>query len=120
MSRTSNPFLTVPSPHGPQGERVRFLAIVDSRAMINAMDTAAYQRVARRLAPLEPSDRTLRMADGTLVRSTGIWSGTLEWGPVKVQTAFEVFPSGGSWRMLVGKPLLEQVRAVQDHGSDAI
>lgn len=42
-SRTSNPFLTVPHLHGPQGENARFLAIVDNGAMVNAIDTAAYQ-----------------------------------------------------------------------------
>ncbi|KAI6036184.1 hypothetical protein BKA83DRAFT_77523, partial [Pisolithus microcarpus] len=114
------PFLTVPISCGPWGERVHFLAIVDSGAMIKAMDAAAYQRIARGLSPLSPSDRTLRMADGTLVKSTGTWSGTLEWGPIRTQATFEVFPSGGSWRMLVGKLLLEQVKAVQDHRSDAI
>lgn len=45
-TRTSNPFLTVPILHGPQGEKVRFLAIVDNGTMINAIDTAAFQRIA--------------------------------------------------------------------------
>ncbi|KAF9232043.1 hypothetical protein BU15DRAFT_81671 [Melanogaster broomeanus] len=120
VSRTSNPFLTVPCLRGPRGECVRFLAIIDNGAMINAIDTAAYQRIARRINPLSPSDRTLRMADGSLVASTGVWSGMLEWGPIKVSTTFEVFPSGGSWRMLVGKPLLEQVQAVHNYGLDSI
>lgn len=119
-SRTSNPFLTVPHLHGPQGEKARFLAIVDNGAMVNAIDTAAYQRIARRLSPLSTSTRTLRMADGSLVPSTGVWTGTFTWGPVQVHTSFEVFPSGGSWRMLIGKPLLEQVSAVQDYSTDAI
>jgi hypothetical protein len=119
-TQTSNPFLTVPHLHGPQGERIRILAIVDNGAMINAIDTAAFQRIARRLSPLSPSSRTLRMADGSLVSSTGVWTGTISWGPINIQTAFEVFPSGGSWRMLIGKPLLEQVRAIHDYSSDAI
>lgn len=105
---------------GPQGEKARFLATVDNGAMINAIDTAAYQRIARRLSPLSPSIRTLRMADGSLVPSTGVWTGTLVWGPIEILTTFEVFPSGGSWRMLIGKPLLEQVRAVHDYSLDTI
>jgi hypothetical protein len=60
------------------------------------------------------------MADGSLVPSTGVWTGTISWGPINVHTSFEVFPSGGSWRMLIGKPLLEQVQAIQDYGNDAI
>ncbi|KIK47923.1 hypothetical protein CY34DRAFT_47231, partial [Suillus luteus UH-Slu-Lm8-n1] len=119
-AQTSNPFMTVPHLHGPQGEKVRILAIVDNGAMINAIDTAAFQRIARRLSPLSPSSRTLRMADGSLVPSTGVWMGTISWGPTNIRTSFEVFPSGGSWRMLIGKPLLEQVCAIHDYSSDAI
>ncbi|KAG0692761.1 hypothetical protein DFH29DRAFT_817167, partial [Suillus ampliporus] len=119
-ARTSNPFLTVPFLHGPQGEKVRFLAIVDNGAMINAIDTAAFQQIARRLSPLSPSQRTLRMTDGSLVLSTGVWTGHVTWGPMHLETSFEVFPSGGSWRMLIGKPLLEQSCAIQDYSNDSI
>ncbi|OAX32438.1 hypothetical protein K503DRAFT_702016, partial [Rhizopogon vinicolor AM-OR11-026] len=119
-ARTSNPFLTVPILHGPQGENVQFLAIVDDGAMINAIDTAAYQRIACRLPPLSPSSRTLHMADGTLVPSTGIWAGMITWGPTHIHTTFEVFLSGGSWRMLLGKPLLEQVGAIHDYTNNSI
>ncbi|KAG2033713.1 hypothetical protein BDR03DRAFT_823390, partial [Suillus americanus] len=74
---------------------IRFLAIVNNSAMINAIDTAAYQHIARHLSSLSPSTRTLHMANGALVPSTGVWTGTLSWGPVQVHTTFEVFPSGG-------------------------
>ena len=120
ITHTSNPFLTTPSIRGPRGERVRFLAVVDNGAMINAIDTAAYQRIARRLNPLSPSTRKLRMANGSVIPSTGTWTGTLEWGPITALTTFEVFPSGGSWQMLIGKPLLEQVKAIQDYSTDSI
>ena len=88
--------------------------------MINALDAMAYENTQNRLAQLSPSSRSLRMADGSLVASLGVWSGTLEWGQAKCTTSFEVFPSGGSWRMLLGKPLLEQLRAVQDYGDNTI
>jgi hypothetical protein len=55
QTRTSDLFLTVPILHRPQGEKVQFLAIVDNGAMINAIDTAAFQRIACRLALLSPS-----------------------------------------------------------------
>ncbi|KAF8834949.1 hypothetical protein BDN67DRAFT_869382, partial [Paxillus ammoniavirescens] len=76
--------------------------------------------IARHLAPLNSSSRTLRMADGTLVPSLGVWSGMLEWGPMQIHTTFKVFPSGGSWCMLIGKPLLEQSMAVHNYGIDSI
>ncbi|KAF8833588.1 hypothetical protein BDN67DRAFT_862863, partial [Paxillus ammoniavirescens] len=116
----SKPFITVPSLQGPQGEQVCFLAMVDNGAMINAINAATHQRIARRLSPLSTSDRILRMADGSLVPSLGIWSGTLTWGPIKTATTFEVFPSQGSWRMLIGKPLLEQVSAIHNYKADSI
>ena len=60
------------------------------------------------------------MANGSLVASSGIWNGTPEWGPLHVHTSFEVFPSGSSWCMLMGKPLLEQIKAFQDYRLDSI
>ena len=112
MSKASTPFLTVASLQGPQGERVRFLATVDNGAMINALNAMTYQNTANRLTKLSPSQCTLRMADGSLVPSLGIWSGTFEWGLMRCTTTFKVFPSGGSWKMLIGKTLLEQLNTI--------
>ncbi|KAG2359044.1 hypothetical protein BDR07DRAFT_1175502, partial [Suillus spraguei] len=47
-------------------------------------------------------------------------TGTISWGPINVDMSFEVFPSRGSWCMLMGKPLLEQVCAIHDYSKDAI
>jgi hypothetical protein len=52
QKQISNLFLTVPQLHGPQGEKVQILAIVDNGAMINAIGTAAHQRIAQRLTLL--------------------------------------------------------------------
>lgn len=117
---TSSPFQTVACLRGPKGECVRFLAMVDNGAMINAIDSEAHSRIAKRLSPLQPSSRMLCMVDGSLVPSSGLWAGTFKWGPARVETNFEVFPSGGSWQMLIGKPLLEQTHAVQEYESDTI
>ncbi|KAI9569550.1 hypothetical protein HD554DRAFT_1978643, partial [Boletus coccyginus] len=89
------PFLANPSLQGPKGERVRFLVVIDNGAMINAIDMVTFQRIARRLTPLSPSSRKLRMANGSVIQSMGIWTGNLEWGPLSTHTTFEVFPSGG-------------------------
>ncbi|KIM56848.1 hypothetical protein SCLCIDRAFT_80521, partial [Scleroderma citrinum Foug A] len=104
----------------PKGECVRFLAMVDNGAMINAIDSEAHSRIVKRLLPLQLSNRTLRMADRSLMPSSGLWAGTFEWEPAWVETNFEVFPSGGSWQMLVGKLLLEQTRTIQEYESDTI
>ena len=60
------------------------------------------------------------MANGSLVASSGIWNGTLEWGPLHIHTSFKVFPSGSAWCMLMGKPLLKQIKAFQDYRLDSI
>lgn len=119
-SHTSKPFTTVPSIEGPQGERVHILAIVDSGAMINVIDIATYQCIASRLNKLSPSMCTLHMADGSLVPSSGVWSGPFHWGSAHITATFEVFPNGGTWHMLIDKPLLEQLHAVYDYTADTI
>jgi hypothetical protein len=75
--------------------------------MINAIDTAAFQRIACRLALLSPSWHILWMADGPLVPSTGVWTGQILWGLLQLNTSFEVFPSRGFWQILLDKPLLK-------------
>ncbi|KAI6016337.1 hypothetical protein PISMIDRAFT_99107 [Pisolithus microcarpus 441] len=116
----SHPFLAVLSLEGPRGKCVRCLAMVNSRAMINAINLEAHQRVARRLVGLSPSMQTLRMAGGLLVKSKGMWSGKVQWGPTMVETSFKVFLSSGAWRMLVGKPILDKVKAIHNYGLDSI
>lgn len=61
---TSSPFQTVACLHRPKGECIRFLAMVDNGAMINAIDSEAHSRIVKRLLPLQPSNRTLCMVDG--------------------------------------------------------
>jgi hypothetical protein len=60
------------------------------------------------------------MADGSLVSSSGIWTGYVIWGPIHLEASFKVFPSRGSWHMLIGKPLLEQSSTIQDYSKDSI
>ena len=120
IAYTSNPFLTVPSLHGPNGEHACFLAVVDNRAMINAIDTAGFQRIAHRLHLLSPFSQKLQMPNGLVISSTGTWAGKFEWGPLTTYASFEVFPSEGSWRMLIGKPLLEQIKATHNYSTDSI
>lgn len=120
MSKASTPFLMVTSLQGPQEEWVCFLATIDNGAMINAFDATMYQNTANRLMKLSPSQRTLRMADGSLVPSLGVWSGTFKWGLICCTTIFKVFPSGGLWKMLIVKTLLEQLNAIQNYRMDSI
>ncbi|KAG2358170.1 hypothetical protein BDR07DRAFT_1295839 [Suillus spraguei] len=62
----------------------------------------------------------LCMANGTEVPSHGVWTGTFQWNKVKVCTSFKVFNGGGIGNILIGKPLLEQLQARHDYGTDTI
>src|ERR1700683_2529024 len=60
------------------------------------------------------------MANGTRVPSQGCWSGDVSLGGCTVKVSFEVFPSGGGWSLLFGKPLLRKFEAVHDYGDDTL
>jgi hypothetical protein len=79
-----------------------------------------YEGIKHRMGGLQRSGKTLRMANGTLVSSRGYWDGFVRFGGARVQMVFEVFPSGGSWSFLFGKPLLERFAAVHNYSTDTI
>ena len=116
----ARPFLSGIEIHNKTGEVVRVTAFVDSGAMTNVMCTETWQRTGRRLGKLEASHKKLRMANGTVIGSEGVWQGTIEWGGKKVCGRFEVFPSGGAWSFLLGKPLLERFGAIHRYDTDTI
>ncbi|KAG2045923.1 hypothetical protein BDR06DRAFT_832512, partial [Suillus hirtellus] len=60
------------------------------------------------------------MANDNEVPSHGVWTGMFQWNKAKVCTLFEVFDSGGTWNVLTGKPLLEQLQAKHDYTNDTI
>ncbi|GLB38087.1 putative retrotransposable element Tf2 155 kDa protein type 1-like [Lyophyllum shimeji] len=88
--------------------------------MVNAIDAKVFQQIRSRLRPLQLSSRVLRMADGRLVPSDGIWEGTVVVANTSQEGAFEVFESGGAWSLLFGKPLLEEFGAVHEYKADTI
>ncbi|KAJ7106684.1 hypothetical protein C8R44DRAFT_638333, partial [Mycena epipterygia] len=118
--RASVPFICGIELEGPKGELVRVRALEDGGAMVSAMCTALYERERHRIGELQHSGKTLRMANGDLVPSMGLWEGYIRFGGKRVCACFEVFPSGGSWSFLFGKPLLEGFGAVHDYAVDLI
>ncbi|KZP08552.1 hypothetical protein FIBSPDRAFT_761263, partial [Athelia psychrophila] len=116
----SVPYMHMVRLHGPRGEVVRVRAVVDNGAMCGALDSAFFKNAAGRLSALEPSRKVLRMANGAIVPSQGIWTGTTEFGGVRRVASFEVFPSGGAWAMLFGKPMLEEYNMLHDYKTDII
>ncbi|KAJ7176152.1 hypothetical protein C8R43DRAFT_872903, partial [Mycena crocata] len=118
--RTSVPFVCMIEVEGPQGELERIRVLEDGGAMVNAMCTALYEAIQHRIGKLKQSGKTLRMANGSLVPSIGYWEGYIRFGGARIRACFEVFPSGGSWSFLFGKPLLEGFGAVHDYSTDTI
>ncbi|TRM66811.1 hypothetical protein BD626DRAFT_387370, partial [Schizophyllum amplum] len=102
------------------GEVVRVRALKDDGAQVAAMDTAFYEARKHRLGALKPSTKRLRMANGAVIPSGGRWEGQMRLSGVQARVSFEVFPSGGNWSFLLGKPLLEALQVVHDYATDTV
>ena len=116
----SKPFIHGVILHGTKGSIVRIKGVFNDGAMINAIDENVFEQVKRRLSKRGPSRRRLKMADGTLIPSKGLWKGIVEVCEVKHEGDFEVFPSNGSWALLFGKPLLTTFAMVHQYDKDTI
>ena len=116
----SHPFVHGVELSGPKGEIVRFRSVFDDGALVNAIDEILYRALKGRLAALTPSERILRMADGRLVPSVGVWKGTVTVKGINREGSFEIFNSNSAWGMLFGKPLLKTFNAVHDYSEDII
>ncbi|CAA7271056.1 unnamed protein product [Cyclocybe aegerita] len=92
----------------------------DDGAMVNAIDAGVFEQVKNRLSVLEVSGKLLRMADGRIVPSVGVWQGMVSVGKAQHTGTFEVFDSGKAWVLLFGKLLLEGFGAIHDYGPDEI
>jgi hypothetical protein len=117
---TSLPFVHGVELAGPRGEVVRFRSVFDDGALVNAIDEALYGTLKGRLSALTPSGKVLRMADGRLVPSVGVWKGRVTVKGISRESTFEIFNSNGAWAMLFGKPLLRTFNAIHDYTEDSI
>lgn len=116
----SKPFVHRVQLQGPKGEKVRLKGIFDGGAMINTIDTNIFKTVKHRLAEPKKSNKILCMASGTLVPSEGRWRGKVEvCGEIR-SGEFKIFPSGGLWALLFGKPLLEAFDMKHKYGKVTI
>ncbi|KAJ3507688.1 hypothetical protein NMY22_g16851 [Coprinellus aureogranulatus] len=107
------------SKRGVEGKR-RVMATFDGGALIGALCSRVWQTLEGDLRVRGRSNRILRMANGSLVPSQGVWTGRLEMKGVPIMVRLEIFDSGGSWEVLVGKPILRQARAVHDYAREII
>ncbi|KAJ7832541.1 hypothetical protein B0H14DRAFT_3463324 [Mycena olivaceomarginata] len=83
--------------------------------MVNVIDTVTFDSVRAQLSDPVPSPKVLRMANGVLVPSGGVWRGKITVGGVSAIGKFEIFPGGGVWQMLLGKPMLRAFEASHEY-----
>ncbi|KAJ7264898.1 hypothetical protein B0H12DRAFT_1011770, partial [Mycena haematopus] len=95
-------------------------ATFDDGALLNVIDTVTFTNARGKLSELVPSHRILRMANGALVPSMGAWRGTIVVGGVSAVGQFEIFPGGGVWQMLLGKPMLHAFSASHEYVDDTV
>ena len=95
-------------------------ATFDDAAMVNVIDSALFAIIRKQLTGVTTSNKVLRMANGTLVPSGGAWTGQVVIGNAKAEGTFEVFPCGGAWEMLFGKPMLHAFNASHEYVGDTV
>lgn len=120
LMERSDPFVHGVKLLGPRGEIVRIKGVFDDGAMINAIDQNVFDMVRKRLEEPKTSARVLQMANGTLIPSKGLWLGTINMMGIMREGSFKIFPSGGSWALLFGKPLLTTFGMVHHYDNDTI
>lgn len=102
------------------GTATRVKGLIDDGAMVNVVDADLWQQLVKWLGNVHTSMRNLRMANGNIVASQGRWEGEFDFDGVSIRSSFELFPSKGTWSFLIGKPMLEALRAQHDYEADTI
>ena len=116
----TNPFVHPVELRGEAGGMVKIEGLFDDGAMVNSISEKIFALVKDALGELAASEKALRMADGTIVPSRGRWSGEVTLGGQTANGSFEVFPSGGGWSLLFGKPLLRTFKAIHSYDDDTL
>ncbi|KAJ6528813.1 hypothetical protein B0H19DRAFT_968777, partial [Mycena capillaripes] len=118
--RKSVPFIQDVLLQGEGEGGVTLQAVFDDGAMAFAIDEGVYQTEKGEIGGLLATQRVLRMADGHIVPSRGRWRGAVTVSGVRRHGEFEIFPSGGAWAVLFGKPLLELFGAWHGYEEDVV
>ncbi|KAG2135238.1 uncharacterized protein EDB93DRAFT_1107202 [Suillus bovinus] len=103
------PFLQYTSFLGPQGKVVRVKALFNEGAMMSIMCSSVFNNVKHRLWNWTPSTKRLCMVNGAIVQLEAMWKGEVVIGG-----------SGGGWKFLFGKPLLQAFKAVHNYEVDEV
>ncbi|CAK5279080.1 unnamed protein product [Mycena citricolor] len=74
---------------GPNGERVRGMALFDGASGLGVLDSTWFAARRHRLGNVSKPQKRLRMANGTTISSSAHWEGTVDVGGIKVRAEFE-------------------------------
>jgi hypothetical protein len=72
--------------------------------LVNSICDSKFPSLQGHLGNPTPSTKTLLLADGASVPSHRCWIGDVRLGGQTTQVQFKIFPSGGEWSLLFGKP----------------
>jgi hypothetical protein len=96
----------------------------DRGSALNIMDWGWYGTHREKLGTVMGSEFAIRTADGSVNEAKGkVVADVLighEKGMLKSTATFYLIDAGGSWDVLLGRPWLRQVRAVEDHAEGTI
>ena len=96
---------------------ISFRVTFDDAAMVNVIDSVLFAMIKEQFTGVTA---LTNMANGTLVPSGGTWTGRIAIGDATAEGTFEVFPSGGAWEMLFGKPMLHAFGASHKYVRDTV
>jgi len=116
----TKPFIHPVELQGKKGITSTIRGLFDEGALVNSICSKRFAPLQHTLGTPTPSSKILRMANGGRVSSDGRWCGDVSLGGKTVRACFEIFPSGGGWSLLFGKPLLRQFGAIHDYGTDTL
>ena len=119
-SKKTKPFMYMVGLRGKGGIVMNIKGLFDDGAMINSICKTAYATIKDKLGNLHPSSQTLHMANGVCVPSLRKWVGNIRLNSQSIKSTFKVFPSGGGWSLLFGKPLLKKFKAIHNYKDDTI
>jgi hypothetical protein len=71
------------------------------------------------MTPKQASKVTLR-ADNHRIRSEGCWKGEVTVADISTTQAFEIFESNGAFKVILGKPWLQAVKATHSYDKDEL
>ncbi len=87
---------------------------------MNVVDADLWPQLVKCLGEAQGSPRNLCIANRNVVASQGRWMGGFNFKGVNVRSLFELFPCEGVWSFLIGKPMLEALRAQHDYNTEAL